>query len=204
MSNLVVDTHAIVWYFLKSGNLSDNALVAIEQADSVYVASISVVEIIYLTEKGKLPEIALQRFIQALADVNTQWFVMALSLEIAQAIAQISRDIVPDMPDRIITATAFYLNLPLVTCDSKIQAANLVNQKKSGPRYFIHIAWPVSRSKKGNLTGKFCLRLNDRINRTNNDRPLWRQNLKSDIPWFNQGIRKLTEVSLGSIYAYGN
>ncbi len=100
MSNLVVDTHAIVWYFLKSGNLSDNALVAIEQADSVYVASISVVEIIYLTEKGKLPEIALQRFIQALADVNTQWFVMALSLEIAQAIAQISRNIVPDMPVR--------------------------------------------------------------------------------------------------------
>ena len=89
------------------------------------MASISVVEIIYLNEKRKLPEVALQRLIQALADVNTGWLVMPLSLEIAQAIAQIPRDVVPDMPDRVITATAFYLNLPLVTCDSKIQAANI-------------------------------------------------------------------------------
>jgi len=125
MNAVVIDTHAIVWYFLKSGNLSATAFVAIDQAESVYVASISVVEIIYLNEKRKLPEVALQRLIQALADVNTGWLVMPLSLEIAQAIAQIPRDVVPDMPDRVITATAFYLNLPLVTCDSKIQAANI-------------------------------------------------------------------------------
>lgn len=125
MSAVVVDTHAIVWYFLKSGNLSATALAAIHQADPVYLASISVVEIIYLTEKRRLPEAALQRLIQALADVNAGWLVIPLSIEIAQAIAQIPRDIVPDMPDRIITATAFYLNLPLVTCDSKIQGANI-------------------------------------------------------------------------------
>lgn len=125
MNAVVIDTHAIVWYFLKSGNLSATAFAAIHQAESVYVASISVVEIIYLNEKRKLPEVALQRLIQALADVNTGWLVMPLSLEIAQAIAQIPRDVVPDMPDRVITATAFYLNLPLVTCDSKIQAANI-------------------------------------------------------------------------------
>lgn len=125
MTSVVVDTHAIVWYFLKSINLSATALAAIDNADSVYVASISIVEIIYLKEKGKLPEEALQRLIQALADVTTGWLIIPLSTEIAQAIAQIPRDIVPDMPDRIITATAFYLNLPLVSCDAKIQAANI-------------------------------------------------------------------------------
>lgn len=125
MTSVVVDTHAIVWYFLKSGNLSATALAAINNAESIYVASISIVEIIYLKEKGKLPEEALQRLIQALADVTTGWLIIPLSTEIAQAIAQIPRDIVPDMPDRIITATAFYLNLPLVSCDAKIQAANI-------------------------------------------------------------------------------
>lgn len=125
MTSVVVDTHAIVWYFLKSINLSATALAAIDNADSVYVASISIVEIIYLKEKGKLPEEALQRLIQALADVTTGWLIIPLSTEIAQAIAQIPRDIVPDMPERIITATAFYLNLPLVSCDAKIQAANI-------------------------------------------------------------------------------
>lgn len=125
MSAVVIDTHAIVWYFLKSGNLSATALAAIDRAESVYVASISIVEIIYLNEKGKLPAVALERLIQALGDINTGGLVVPLSLEIAQAIAQIPRDVVPDMPDRIITATAFYLNLPLVSCDSKIQAANI-------------------------------------------------------------------------------
>ena len=42
-----------------------------------------------------------------------------------QAIAQIPLETVPEMPDRIIAATALYLNIPLVTKDSKIQAANV-------------------------------------------------------------------------------
>jgi len=34
---------------------------------------------------------------------------------------QIPREIVPDMPDRIIAATALQLQLPLISCDSKIR-----------------------------------------------------------------------------------
>jgi PIN domain nuclease of toxin-antitoxin system len=72
MKAIVVDTHAIVWYFLQSQKLSAAALAAIDNADSVYVAAISVIEIIYLQEKGKIPEIALQRLNHALADTNQQ------------------------------------------------------------------------------------------------------------------------------------
>ena len=39
---------------------------------------------------------------------------------VALAVLQISRETVPDMPDRIITATALDLGLRLVTRDSKI------------------------------------------------------------------------------------
>jgi predicted nucleic acid-binding protein len=38
----------------------------------------------------------------------------------AEDLDQIPRSAVPDMPDRLIAATAFNLNLPLVTRDSKI------------------------------------------------------------------------------------
>jgi len=38
------------------------------------------------------------------------------------AIRQIPGETVPEMPDRIIAATALSLNLPLVTRDLKIQA----------------------------------------------------------------------------------
>ncbi|WP_413174386.1 type II toxin-antitoxin system VapC family toxin [Anabaena azotica] len=125
MRAIVLDTHAIIWYFLKSPKLSNAALTAIDQADSVYIPSISIIEIIYLQEKGKIPETALQRFIEILANSNTGWSVISLNLEVAQTITQIPRNIVPEMADRIITATAFYLNLPLVTCDSKINLFNI-------------------------------------------------------------------------------
>jgi PIN domain nuclease of toxin-antitoxin system len=125
MRAIVLDTHAIIWYFIKSPKLSNTALTAIDQADSVYIPSISIIEIIYLQEKGKIPETALQRLMEILANSNTGWSVIALNLEVAQTITQISRNIVPEMADRIITATAFYLDLPLVTCDSKINLFNI-------------------------------------------------------------------------------
>jgi PIN domain nuclease of toxin-antitoxin system len=63
MSAVVLDTHAAVWYFLGSARLSATALTAIETAindgEPVYLPSISIIEVIYLVEKGRLPETAL-------------------------------------------------------------------------------------------------------------------------------------------------
>jgi predicted nucleic acid-binding protein len=41
----------------------------------------------------------------------------------AQAVQKISRSAVPDMPDRIIAATALRLNAELVTRDHRLHAA---------------------------------------------------------------------------------
>jgi PIN domain nuclease of toxin-antitoxin system len=125
MKAIVLDTHAIIWYLLKSPKLSTTALTVIDNCDSVYIPSISLIEIIYLQEKNKIPELALQRLMSSLADANNGWFVVNLNLEIAQTITQIPRNIVPEMADRIIAATACYLNLPLVSCDSKINLVNI-------------------------------------------------------------------------------
>ena len=35
------------------------------------------------------------------------------------------RDVVPDMPDRIIAATAVHLGLPLITRDERIRSAGI-------------------------------------------------------------------------------
>jgi predicted nucleic acid-binding protein len=51
--------------------------------------------------------------------------VIPLDRGIAEAVAQIPLTMVPDMPDRIIAATALFLKLPLVTRDHKIQAAEI-------------------------------------------------------------------------------
>ena len=44
----------------------------------------------------------------------------ALGLAVIDGLRQIPRAVVPDMPDRIIAATALGMNLPLVSTDSKI------------------------------------------------------------------------------------
>jgi predicted nucleic acid-binding protein len=49
-----------------------------------------------------------------------------LSLAVAQVLGQVPKEEVPDMPDRIIAATALSLNLPLVTRGQKIQATSSV------------------------------------------------------------------------------
>jgi predicted nucleic acid-binding protein len=44
-----------------------------------------------------------------------------LTIEIARSIARVPRDLVPDMPDRILAATALALGVPLVTRDERLR-----------------------------------------------------------------------------------
>jgi PIN domain nuclease of toxin-antitoxin system len=129
MSALVADTHALIWYLREPNRLSAPALAALRQAasagDPIYVASISLVEVCYLVEKGRLPEAALQRLDDAVDNVTTNLVSIPLDITIARAVTHIPRGIVPDMPDRIIAATALHLNVPLVTRDRKILAAQI-------------------------------------------------------------------------------
>ena len=126
MADLIVDTHTAVWYFANSPEISVSATQTIDNAiangDAVILSAISIVEIIYLIDKGKLSQQTLNRLVQYLKLPNSSFVTQDLTEEIAQTLAQIPRSTVPDMPDRIIAATALHLNLSLVTKDSKIRA----------------------------------------------------------------------------------
>jgi predicted nucleic acid-binding protein len=58
-----------------------------------------------------------------------------LDTAVAEAVRTIPRDIVPDMPDRIIAATAVRLNAELVTRDRRLHSAGAL--RTAG----IHIVW---------------------------------------------------------------
>lgn len=123
---VIADTHTFIWYLRGSDKLSQTALALLDQTmqdgNLIYIASISLIEISYLVERNRIPEAAFEQLNQALTDPNTSFRAVPLDLAIAQTIRQIDRATVPEMPDRIIAATALYLNLPLITCDHKIQA----------------------------------------------------------------------------------
>jgi len=129
MSALVADTHAVLWYLNQPDRLSRPAEAALDDAqragDPIYVASVSLVETAYLVEKGRLLESAYERLIAELGRLDSGVVIVPLDLSIAQAVRRVPRSAVPELPDRIIAATALHLGLPLVTRDLAIQAAHL-------------------------------------------------------------------------------
>jgi PIN domain nuclease of toxin-antitoxin system len=130
MPSVVADTHTIIWYVFDLPRLSASALNALEQAategDIIYFSAISIVEISYLIERGRLVNEVLTRVLNAADNPNMGILLAPLDRNIATTVQQIDRATVPDMPDRIIAATALSLNLPLVTRDGKIQALTTI------------------------------------------------------------------------------
>ena len=110
--------------------LSPAALTALEQAvnegNFIYFSAITIVEISYLIERGRLAAEELTRVLNAADDPNVGIMLAPLDRNITATIQQIDRATVPDMPDRIIAATALSLSLPLVTRDAKIQALTTI------------------------------------------------------------------------------
>ena len=128
MPDVVVDTHVAIWRLTEPQNLSAAAESAVDAAETngvIYVSAITIVELVYLTEKGKIPMDVLHLLRDALDDTTTAYQLVEISRAIADAVALIPRVTVPDMPDRILTATALQMNLPLVTADHQIQASGI-------------------------------------------------------------------------------
>lgn len=66
---------------------------------------------------------ALDRLVDVLSNTDSIVTLMPLTLAVATATGRIARIEIPEMPDRIIAATALVLGVPLVTADHRIRAA---------------------------------------------------------------------------------
>ncbi len=130
MSQYVTDTHALYWHLMESPKLSKKAQKIFRETDSgknqILIPGIVLVEMVYLVEKGRVSESALQKVLGLLDTVGGSYDVSPLDKDTVKALQKIPRSAVPDLPDRIIAATAYQLGLPLITKDNKIKSSKAV------------------------------------------------------------------------------
>ena len=125
----VADTHTAHWYLFGDLRLSARAKEFIDQAAasrrSIEVSPISLAEIVYLVEKSRISASALDDLRSALENPNHVFKEAPFTKDVVNFMRQVSRDEVPDMPDRIVAATALYFGVPVISRDGKIHASNV-------------------------------------------------------------------------------
>ena len=125
----VADTHTALWYLYKNPRLSVTARTLMDDAaqagHGIALSPISLAEIVYLVEKSRPPASAYEDLKAALADPGYVIEEAPFTAEVVEALRQVPRAQVPDMPDRIVAATAVYLRVPVISRDGRIQSSNI-------------------------------------------------------------------------------
>ncbi len=126
MTRYVTDTHALIWHLTEDERLPLACRAVFSDADQskvqIWIPAIVLVEVIYLVEKSRVSPGLVERMLDAVEPPRFGYMVAALDVNVARNLIQIPRDVVPDMPDRIIAATAMTLDAPLLTKDGRIRS----------------------------------------------------------------------------------
>jgi len=129
MISAIADTHTVIWYLYDDVRISEKAKRLIEatreQGNQIGISSITLVEIVYLIEKGRINREALTKLYSELKDHQSVLREIPLTNRIVIDLIKIDRNSIPDMPDRIIAATGLHLDVPLISRDEKIKISQV-------------------------------------------------------------------------------
>lgn len=116
----VADTVALIVY-LENRRLGVNSQAIFDSAENsntiIHIPAIVFAEILYLSEKQRIG--ANLQEVKNLLQTNSNFRESPLTQAIIETAAQITD--IPELHDRLISAAARYLNLKLITTDTKIK-----------------------------------------------------------------------------------
>src|ERR671933_1062328 len=108
----VADTHAVIWYIFGDARLSVSARNTIEQiaaeGNQVAFSSITLAEIVYLSERGRIDAATIDRLLRAVDGENAVLAEVPFDRNIAQSLMRVERSAlrssaslsqIPDLPD---------------------------------------------------------------------------------------------------------
>ncbi|MBI5676154.1 MAG: PIN domain-containing protein [Nitrospirae bacterium] len=119
--NFVADTHALLWWFSNSSRISPMASEIFEECENgehiIFVPSIVIAEALSIFDKKRI-SFDFKTLFKKIND-SDNFRIIALDYSILKKMVSL-KDI-PELHDKIIVATAKYLNLPIVTKDETLQ-----------------------------------------------------------------------------------
>lgn len=125
----VADTHALLWYMYDDDRLSTRVSELINDAESagnrIGFSVMSLIEVTYLQEKNRIPQRTLTHIESTISDPNTVLLELPIDRLIAMSVEQVDRVQVPELPDRVIAATAMVYRVPLLSRDGMITASDI-------------------------------------------------------------------------------
>ncbi|MEP6490233.1 PIN domain-containing protein [Microcoleus vaginatus GB2-A3] len=89
------------------------------------LSSITLAEIVYLSERGRINSTTLDLLLREVENDDALLVEIPFDRNIALTLRQVDRSQIPDLPDRIIAATALYLNVPVISRDRRIQLSSI-------------------------------------------------------------------------------
>ncbi|MGH3901015.1 MAG: type II toxin-antitoxin system VapC family toxin [Pseudonocardiaceae bacterium] len=114
-----------MWYVQASPRLSGKARQAMDEATSadvpLMISAVTLVELIYLVEKGTFSEADVEAFHEILDAADSGFEVAPIDEAVARAVGRIPRAAVADPFDRMIAVTALLRAAPLVTYDRRLR-----------------------------------------------------------------------------------
>lgn len=126
MPDYVTDTHALIWHLTTDARLSPAARAAFDDADNgqgvIWIPGVVLVEMVYLVEKARFPATLIMQMLDLIDPPSENYPLVPLDAGVIRALQTIDRNVVSDMPDRIVVASAKHLGLPLLSKDSAFAA----------------------------------------------------------------------------------
>jgi predicted nucleic acid-binding protein len=129
MDSFVTDTQALVKFMMGKKVINARSHQAFQSADkgetTIIIPAIVLMEVLYLFEKNRI-NISLLQTEDLFKSQNYQF--EPLNFEILKTASEI--DDIPELHDRLIAATARYLDLPIITNDPVIRDSRFVEVLK--------------------------------------------------------------------------
>lgn len=125
---VVADSHAIFWHLQRSPKLSAPAAQVLRDAGAheIVVSVATLIDLWYVTQTTQAISTTDLALVRSALEASARVDLQVIDAAVADAYAAIPRSMLRDPWDRFIVATARALEVPLVTRDTAIQQAQLV------------------------------------------------------------------------------